>query len=236
MSGSTWEGVDVDLANAMGDVLGVKFNFSNVAFPGELPGLEGGRFDLIIDEIGDTVPREAIADFVDYSTDSTAIVVKKGNPDGIDGMSSLCGKSVAITPGSTPQLMVANYQAKCTSAGKAQISAVSVPAPADTYLAVTSGRATATLNGYSTMAYSIAQGGVANGLEIAPGPLFAAGINGIAVAKTNPQLRDAIQAALNAIIADGRYGTIMSKWGVSALGVKSATVNDAKAFPANLGG
>ena len=235
-SGSDWQGVDVDLANAMGELLGVKFVFSNVDFPGQLPGLEAGRFDIIIDEIGDTVPREAIADFVDYSTDSTAIVVKKGNPENISGMADLCGKSVAYIPGTTPQQMIANYQTHCTSAGKSQINGVSVPGAADTYLAVSSGRVDATLNGYSTMAYTIQQGGAADALQIAPGPLFDAGVNGIAVAKGNGGLLNAVQASLNALIANGTYAQIMEHWGVSALSVKIATINDAKDFPANLGG
>lgn len=37
---------------------------------------------------------------------------------------------------------------------------------------------------------------------------------GIAVAKGNDQLTKAVQAALNAIIKNGEYDKIISKWGV----------------------
>ncbi|MFF2507204.1 transporter substrate-binding domain-containing protein, partial [Streptomyces sp. NPDC058067] len=51
---------------------------------------------------------------------------------------------------------------------------------------------------------------------------------GIAVAKGNTQLRDALQAALNAVIKNGEYDKIVAKWGVEAGAVKEASLNGGK--------
>ena len=60
---------------------------------------------------------------------------------------------------------------------------------------------------------------VVQGHEYQPVPL------GIAVAKTNQPLRDALQKALNALIADGSYRKILEKHGVEGGAVTSATIN-----------
>jgi polar amino acid transport system substrate-binding protein len=51
---------------------------------------------------------------------------------------------------------------------------------------------------------------------------------GIAVAKNNTQLRDALQAAMDAIIKNGEYEKILTKWGVTDGAVKAATINGGK--------
>ncbi len=48
---------------------------------------------------------------------------------------------------------------------------------------------------------------------------------GIAVAKGNEELRDALKAAMDAIIKNGEYKKVMDKWGVSAGMVTEAKVN-----------
>ena len=47
------------------------------------------------------------------------------------------------------------------------------------------------------------------------------------VRKDDPQLRDAVVAALESLIADGTYHKIFAKWGLTDNEVKQITVNDA---------
>ena len=60
---------------------------------------------------------------------------------------------------------------------------------------------------------------VVQGKEYQPVPL------GIGVSKSDPKLRDALQAALNAIIRDGTYMKILDKYGVQSGAVQSASIN-----------
>jgi polar amino acid transport system substrate-binding protein len=48
------------------------------------------------------------------------------------------------------------------------------------------------------------------------------------VAKNQTQLRDALKAALDAVIANGEYEKIMKKWGVTDGAIKEATINGGK--------
>jgi polar amino acid transport system substrate-binding protein len=48
---------------------------------------------------------------------------------------------------------------------------------------------------------------------------------GAGVIKTNTGLRDAMQKALQALIADGTYGKILDKYGEASVAVSTVTIN-----------
>ncbi len=76
-------------------------------------------------------------------------------------------------------------------------------------------------------AYSVKNSGGGKNFEIV-GDQVEAGPYGIAVAKGNDQLRDALKAALDAVIKSGKYDEIIAKWGVADGAVKEATINGGK--------
>lgn len=53
---------------------------------------------------------------------------------------------------------------------------------------------------------------------------------GIAVAKSNAALRDRLQRALKAIIADGTYDALLEKWGLEQGAMRSAPINAGPKF------
>jgi polar amino acid transport system substrate-binding protein len=73
-------------------------------------------------------------------------------------------------------------------------------------------------------AYSVKNAGGGKYFEIV-GDQVEAGPYGIAVAKGNTELRDALQAAVNAIIENGEYKKIIEKWGVADGAVTEAKIN-----------
>src|SRR5207247_2461029 len=79
------EGVDYDLAQAMGKKLGVTFHFINdTDFAGIIGALNAGRFDIIMSAMNDTAARRGHGvDFIDYFTAGTSILVAHGNTKGI---------------------------------------------------------------------------------------------------------------------------------------------------------
>ena len=48
--------------------------------------------------------------FVDYTFDGTGILVAKGNPNGITGLDSLAGKTVAVESGATQVAVLAGTE------------------------------------------------------------------------------------------------------------------------------
>lgn len=219
--GKTIQGVDVDLATAMGQKLGVKVQFTNAGFDAIIPGIQAGRYDMGMSSFSDNTERQQKVDFVDYMTAGTGILVKKGNPDKVNGVADLCGRTVALERG-TIQIKTAQTQSKkCVADGKKAIDVKAFPKETDAQLQVRSGRATADLNDFPVAAYIAKQS--KNQFEVV-GQQFDTVPYGIAFPKKSG-LRDAMQAALKAIVSDGTYDKILAKWDVSKGAYKKATIN-----------
>ncbi len=218
------QGIDLDLAQAMGQKLGVKFTFANTTFDGIIPALKASRFDIIMSAMSDTPERQKEVDFIDYFKAGTSILVKKGNPQGIKSLDDLCGKTIALQKGTT-QVDVANeQQGKCTSAGKAKINILTYDKDTDAQLQLRTGRSVADMNDFPVAAYAAATVGGGNDFEVV-GEQIGAGPYGIGVRKTDTQLRDALQEALKAIVADGAYAQVLQKWNVSQGALTTAAIN-----------
>lgn len=216
-------GLDPDIAKALGDKLGVTFEFQNTAFDGIIPALLGKRFDVIMSAMTDNKDRQKQIDFVDYFTAGTAILVKKGNPEGIKSLDDLCGKTVALQKGTVQADIAKAQQAKCPADKKMTIN--ELPKDTDALTQVKSGRAVADMNDLPVAAYTAQTSGGGNDFEVVAGQQYDAGPYGIGIRKDDTQLRDAIQEALKAIIADGTYDQILAKWGVTTGALKTAAVN-----------
>jgi polar amino acid transport system substrate-binding protein len=222
--GTTVIGIDPDLAKALGDKLGVKFQFTNATFDGLIPAVRSKRFDLVMSAMSDTKKRQPQLDFVDYFNAGTSILVKKGNPENINGLDDLCGKTVALQRGTTQEDVAKAQQAKCTAAGKPQIKLLTFDKDTDALLQIKGGRAVADMNDFPVAAYNAKTSGGGNDFEVV-GEQIEAGPYGIGVRKEDTQLRDALQAALKAIIADGTYDRVLEKWNVSKGALKTADIN-----------
>ncbi len=222
--GTTIIGIDPDLAKAMGDKLGVKFQFTNATFDGLIPAVRSKRFDLVMSAMSDTKKRQPQLDFVDYFNAGTSILVKKGNPENINSLDDLCGKTVALQRGTTQEDVAKAQQAKCTSAGKAAIKLLTFDKDTDALLQIKGGRAVADMNDFPVAAYNAKTSGGGSDFEVV-GEQIEAGPYGIGVRKEDTQLRDALQAALKAIIADGTYDKVLEKWNVTKGALKTAAIN-----------
>jgi polar amino acid transport system substrate-binding protein len=217
-----YDGIDVDIAKGVADKLGLKVEFVSLSFDGIIPALKAGRYDLAMAGMSDTKVREGQIDMIGYVTDSSALMLPAGNPKGIKALADLCGKTATGVIG-TFQLQILEDQSKACDK---PIEITPLKTKADTFLQVKSGRADATVDGYAVSAYLQEHGmlkdkGVEplSGLALSPAPL------GMGVSKDQTGFRDAVDAALNEMIADGTYAKILTKWGISDLGVKEAKVN-----------
>ena len=222
--GTTIIGIDPDLAKALGDKLGVKFQFTNATFDGLIPAVRSKRFDIVMSAMSDTKKRQAELDFVDYFNAGTSILVKKGNPDNINGLDDLCGKTVALQRGTTQEDVAKAQQAKCTAAGKGPIKVLTFDKDTDALLQIKGGRAVADMNDFPVAAYNAKTSGGGNDFEVV-GEQIEAGPYGIGIRQEDTQLRDAIQAALKAVIADGSYDKVLEKWNVTKGALKTAAIN-----------
>lgn len=223
-------GIDADLAAALGVILGIDVQMTNVgAGAAIVPAVLSKRFDITLSGINDDVELEKQVDVIDYMYDATTIMTVRGNPLGIKNMEDLCGKKVAVPVGTFQNRLVVAASAKCKTA---PIEIMSIPKMPDVLQAVRTGRADATVNGYATSVYTTEkQTGKGVGLQALPDVRLAVGYLGMLVSKDNPQLRDAVIASLQHMVDSGAYRAIMEKWSLGPLAVKTVKFNDAASMP-----
>lgn len=213
-------GIDPDLAAAIGKKLGITLEFQNATFDGLITSLTSKRIDLIMSAMSDNKKRQASVDFVDYFNAGTSIIVAKGNPKGIKSVDDFCGQTVAIQRGTTQDDVATAQQAKCKAAGK-PLTVLKFNTDPEALLQIKQGRAVADMNDFPVAAYTAKKD---PSLEVV-GDQIGAGPYGIAVPKDQTQLRDAIKAAVQALIDDGTYKSVLEKWSVTQGALTSATVN-----------
>lgn len=223
--GTTLQGAIVDLAAAMSKQMGRTIVFESIPFNALIPAMQAKRIDITFTMMNDTPEREKLLDFVDFFNLGTMLLIRKGNPEHVESLETICGKKVSTVQGSTQIKLVDDTSAKCTAAGKPAIENLQYAQPSDARLQVQTGHVAAFLGNSPVMVYLAKTAGdgtifdVVRNHEYQPVPL------GIGVDKSNTELRDALRKALDALIADGTYRKILEKHGVETGAVKSATVN-----------
>ena len=209
------DGIEADLLRAIAQKLGVRVVLTPMEFVNIMPALQAGRFELGLGGFFDTAARREVVTFIDYMYAVDGLITRPGNPDHLS-VNDLCGKTVS---GSETSAEVVNLNALsklCTAAGKAAIDVVVLKGTPAQVEAVKSGRVMAANVTKAVSAYTASQPGA--GLEDVPGVVLNADrqkqLDGIMLRKDESDLANAIEAAMNALIADGTYARILKKWGI----------------------
>jgi polar amino acid transport system substrate-binding protein len=220
--GRTIVGVEPDLAQQIGAVLGVRMEFQNAGFTDLLPQVADGTLDLAISAVTDTVEREQAVDFVTYFTAGTSIVVQRGNPDGISDLKDLCGKVVAVEKGTVQVDLINRNQVNCAGV---PIQAKTFPTNSDALVQLRTGRAAAVLNDFPPASYLTSDLRTKAHYQLASKAQYEPGPYGIAVSKREQGLRDAVKGALEKLLRDGAYHQVMDHWNVAGSEVREIAVN-----------
>jgi polar amino acid transport system substrate-binding protein len=222
-NGSTIIGMDADLAYAITQTLGLKAHLINATFDTIIPGLQSGKYDLGDSSFTDTLARQKVVDFVDYFTAGEGFYVKSGAAQSFNGLASLCGHTVSVEDGTTEQTDAQTQAKACTKAGKSTVTILAFGNQSQANLAVSSGRAQVGFADSQVAAYIVA---TSNGVFQNSGTAFEIAPYGLALPKGNGMAAP-VEAAVNALIANGTYTKILTKWGVQAGAVTTAAINDA---------
>jgi polar amino acid transport system substrate-binding protein len=225
-------GVDVLLGQAIGAKLGIDFDFAQQGFDGIIPALQAGNFDVTISAMTSSVERMDVLTFVDYSASGTGILTSAGNPADIETYLDLCGLDVAVQA-ATSQVDLVNdvWQGECAAEGLDPIVLGEFPSDSDAQLAITAGKADASLLTKPSAGFVAKTTNDGATFEVIEDPTapngYDATLNGIGVLNTDEELASAIQAALQALMDDGTYSKILAEFGVEGIGIDEATINGA---------
>ncbi|MGV9266891.1 ABC transporter substrate-binding protein [Kitasatospora sp. NPDC003701] len=229
------DGLDPDLADALGKVLGLRIEIVDTPFDKLIPDLNAGRFDVAMSAISDTPKRRNAlgesglptggpgVDFVDYFMAGTSIIVRKGNPKGIRTLDDLCGQTIAVQRATTQDDIVSHQVPACVRQGKS-LQVHRFDDDAQALAEVAAGTAVADLNDLPAAAYAARTTDGGNRFEVA-GTQSQSSPYGIAVNKSDTALRDALVKGLDELMRNGAYDTILAKWDVSAGAAQAAAIN-----------
>jgi polar amino acid transport system substrate-binding protein len=231
--GKTMVGYEVDIWDALAQVLGVKLNVVSIDFGGLIPGVAGGRFDMAMECITDRAEREKQVTFVNHSLTygnafyyvGTNPAIKAGQPE------TLCGLRTAGQSGTDFITNLQTFSKWCADKGLKPLTIGEFPQQSAVLLALFAGRIDFALSEASAVEELKAN----NPVEILTivNPLEKQNYLGIIVAKENTQLAEALKAALQAIKASGTYDKIFAKWNLKHAALSEFGINMTTSKPLN---
>jgi polar amino acid transport system substrate-binding protein len=217
------EGQDIDLADAVAKVLGVKLERQDASFETILPALGSGKYDFGTGNFGVTGERLKTVDFVTYINDGQGFAVKKGDTtlkSKVTDLTQLCGLTVGTGAGTTFEATLTAQKGVCAKAGKKPYEVKVYAENAAALTALQQGRIDVIMSTINGLRHQAAQPasrttflGEYHRLDV-----------GFAFKKGSP-LTKAFQAAVNELIKDGTYARILRKWGTSASAIDTSRIN-----------
>jgi polar amino acid transport system substrate-binding protein len=214
-------GFDVDLGEALAKKLGVKLVWQETSFDQMMPAIATGRVDAILSGMTDYKSRQETATFVDYMKSGPQFFIQKAREGEFKDAKAFCGKKVGASRRTKfPQEIAAWSEANCK--GAEPITFVGTEGSADARTQLKQGRIDAAVQGSETLPYVMGQEPNA---YVAVGKAFAFQYTGIALPVKEKALQEAVAGALDALIADGTYKSILAKWQLSDSALEKALVN-----------
>jgi polar amino acid transport system substrate-binding protein len=213
-------GFDVDLGEALGKKLDVKILWQETSFDQLMPGIATQRFDAILSGMTDYASRQDVATFVDYLRGGPRFFVQQSRAAELKEPTALCGKRVGASRRTMfPQQIAAWSEKHC---GGSPIQFVGTEGSGDARTQLKQGRIDAAVQGNETLPYVR---DLEPGAYVPIGEVITVQYTGLAVPVKAKELQQALADSIDALIADGTYKTLLTKWKLNDNGVEKVTIN-----------
>ncbi|WP_326816819.1 ABC transporter substrate-binding protein [Streptomyces sp. NBC_01762] len=218
--GKTVAGTDIDVADAVARVLGLKLKREVAAFEAILPALGSGKYDLGTGNFGVTDERRRTIDFVTYLNDGQGFAVRDDSELAkVTDLTQLCGLTVGTAAGTTFEVTLEENKHRCAEAGKKPYDVKTYSDLAAVWASLQQGRSDVVMSTINGLRYAVDQQEGVRFLNE-----FKRLDVGFAFKKGTP-LAPAFQAAVNGLKADGTYDRILKKWGIGASAIESSQIS-----------
>nr|WSY56010.1 ABC transporter substrate-binding protein [Streptomyces sp. NBC_00886] len=218
--GKTLTGQDVDFADAVAKVLGIKLKTEQAGFEAILPALDSGKYDFGASNFGVTDERRRTIDFVTYINDGQGFATRKDSKlTKITDLKQLCGLNVATGAGTTFEATLEENKKVCTDAGKKAYRVQTYSESGAIWSSLQQGRSDIVMSTINGLRYAVAQ---------QTGVKFLNEFHRLDVGfafKKGTKLAPAFQAAVNKLIADGTYDRILKKWGTTGSAIATSKIS-----------
>lgn len=198
--GTGLQGFDIDLMNAIGEVIGVDVQFEGLPFDGIIPALQSNTIDAAISGI--TITRErsqSVAFSSPYFKAGLAIAVREDNQD-INDFSDLVGRRIAVQIGTTGAMEANKIEDSRITEFDSAVLALQE---------LVNGKVDAVVNDGPVTLYAIKEAGL-KGVRVV-GELVTEEFYGIALPQNSPN-QQLVNYGLFKILENGQYQRIYQKW------------------------
>ncbi|QYC41758.1 Cystine-binding periplasmic protein precursor [Nonomuraea coxensis DSM 45129] len=226
--GKTVTGIDKELQDALGKVLGVRTEISIVnGLPAALSGMLASRYDAFNGPVKDTAEREKQFDAIVWMVSRTSYLIPKSGSAAVASSGDLCGKRVAGTAGSIVEDQAKRLSEWCATQGKPALTFIGLADTNGTILAAKSGRADA-----AGMTESAAIDAMAKEKDaftyVTQTDEQGAGIDRLAMlVPKSGGLGPVMLEAFKEIFDNGEYRRIVDKYGLQKVAVDKPAMNTA---------
>jgi polar amino acid transport system substrate-binding protein len=217
--GVTVVGWDVDLFDAVAAKLGLTVQWTPAPFGAIIPSVQSGEYEVGVSSFTINDERKVEVNMVSYFNAGTQWAAPAGEPVDPD---NACGLRVAVQRDTVQVPDLTARSDACADAGQPEITIQQYQGQDQATASVASGQNDAMLADSPICAYAVEQ--TQGQLELV-GEIYDAAPYGYVVAKDQTQLADALSAAVQAVIDDGTYTTILTDWGVDGGAITSSAVN-----------
>ena len=221
-------GSDIDLGTEIANRLGLKAQVVNSVFDTIFAAVTSGKCDIILSDTNITADRQKQVSMILYFQAGQSMLVAKGNPQNINATTDMCGESVAVESGTTEvdylqgtgEYKGKGLPADCAKAGKKNPTVIIAQKDSDALQQLQAGKVVAYFTDSPVAGYYVSQHGdqfQLTGQVVEPAPVgigVPCGQTDCTSAPLTP-LGQAVQTALKSMMADGTYGKILDKYGLS---------------------
>lgn len=213
-------GQDVEIADAVGRVLGLRVERREAAFEAILPALGSGKYQVGTGNFGVTEERKKTIDFVTYIDDGQGFAVRQDSDLGaVTDVTQLCGRAIGTGAGTTFEATLNAARDRCAQIGRPPYDVQVFSEQSAMYSALQQGKVDVVMSTINGLRYAATQ---------QPGLRFLNEFRRLDVGFALPQgspLAPALQAAVNKLIADGSYQRILQKWGTAPSAIPTSQIN-----------
>lgn len=216
-------GQDIEIADAVAKVLGVRLERQDASFETILPALGSGKYDFGTGNFGVTAERLKTIDFVTYINDGQGFAVRTGSTaltGRVTDLTRLCGLTIGTGAGTTFEKTLTEQRGACAAAGRKPYEVKVFSETGAVTTALQQGRIDVVMSTINGLRHQAAQPaaqttflGEYHRLDV-----------GFALKKGSP-LAPALQAAVNELIGNGTYARILKKWGTTASAIDTSRIN-----------
>jgi len=195
-------GFDVAIGSAIADKIGVKPKIVTTPFDGIIAGLLAKKYDAVVASMTITPEREKAVDFVGpYYHAGRTIVVKDSSP--VQKLEELNGKTVGVTMGDSHEKW---------AKAQGDLTVRTYKGLPEMLIDLDAGRLDALVMDSIPVMIAVKETGQKVRILETPNIEGAREALGIAIRKNNPELKAAMQKALDEMLADGSYEKISMEW------------------------